>query len=81
MSAQIWTKEDVELARPQGWELREFWCTDKRRLEFQIFKDDKSKIFITDEAARLYVAGRASADALAQKALRLMFNSKLGKKK
>lgn len=76
-----WTKEDIELAAAQGWELRPFWCLTKKRIEQQIFKDDRSKIFLTDEVARQFVAQRVAADKVAHKACRIVFNSKLGKTK
>ncbi len=79
--SKAWTKEDFELAAQQGWELQEIWCETKKRIECQIFKDDRSKVFATDEAARQFVAQRMASDQVAQKAFQLVFASKIGRKK
>lgn len=74
-----WTKEDANLAARQGWECREIYDIAKRRFEHQIFKDDRSKIFLTDEIARKWVVDRMAMDALAQKAFQIVFTSKTGR--
>lgn len=73
-----WTKQDKESAATQGWEVREFWDTLKKRFEYEIFKVDESKIFLTDEAARKFVQDNLTKYKLASKAAHLIFKSKMG---
>lgn len=70
-----WTKEDAAEAAKLGWGLYEVW---EGKLEWIIQRDTASNIFLTDEAARLYVKDRANHnDALCTKAMRLMFHSRM----
>lgn len=74
-----WTETLKNDAAKQGWALTAFWDQAKQRIESQIFKDDVSNIFTTDEAARGYVAEQTKrGDKLATKATQLVFQSKLG---
>jgi len=71
-----WTKADAKQAEPQGWDVFEIW---DNRIEYEIGMLERSKIFLTDEAARAFVAARGKAgDALALKALKIVFVSKCG---
>lgn len=73
-----WTESDQAQAKAQGWGVFEIW--DERVL-YEILRDDNSNIFRTDQDARDYVRDRATAayrDALAWRAWRLVFDSKLG---
>lgn len=73
-----WTKEDSALALPQGWDVYEIW---DGRLTLEIQKDDKSNIFLSDDAAREYVKRRASASSfrcpVCYKAWTAVFKSKI----
>jgi hypothetical protein len=74
-----WTEALKNDAARQGWALTAFWDQAKQRIEMQIFKDDTSNIFTTDEAARGYVAEQTKrGDKLAVLATQSVFQSKLG---
>ncbi len=74
-----WNDQDSKLAQAQGWALYPVWDPGKRREEWVVFADTPSKIFLTEEAARAFVAERAKkGDALATKAIGISFRSKVG---
>lgn len=71
--AETWTEEDQACAHEQGWGVFEIY--DGRRLffEIQLF----GVLFDNDGFARRFVADREKAcDALAIKAMRIVFRSK-----
>lgn len=70
-----WTDADATAAAAQGWNLYEVW---EGKIEWVVQKVDSSSLLSTDEAARIYVAHRAkNNDALAAKAIRIAFNSRM----
>ena len=74
-----WTEEFKNDAAKQGWTMTAFWDQAKQRVESQIFKDDTSNIFTTDEAARAFVAEQVKrGNKLAVIATQAVFQSKLG---
>lgn len=80
-TTENWTLQDKIQARAQGWDLFDVWDQYDAKVEVVIQRDDKSGIFLTDEVARQFVATRAAAnDPLAEKAERLVFHSRIGKK-
>ncbi len=77
-----WDSYDITEAAKQGWILTTIWDLQKARLEAQVFRHEHSNIFTTDEAARAFVALRTKhTDALAIKASKLVFLSRLGANK
>jgi hypothetical protein len=68
-----WTNQDSTAARSQGWDVFEIW---DGRLEYEIQKNDKSNIFLSDEAARLHVKTFSNINDLCRKAWALAFRSK-----
>lgn len=71
--AMHWGEQDKAQAAAQGWGVFEVW---DQRVLYEILRDDNSNIFLTDAAARAYVAARAAArvpDPLARRALQLVF--------
>jgi hypothetical protein len=74
-----WTPENRAAAVTQGWNVYDIWDERKERFEQEVQRDEKSNIFLNDEAARMYVYQRAhGGDALATKAAGLVFRSKVG---
>lgn len=71
-----WSEEEAAAAQKQGWMLAEVW--DGRRLSVEIARDGASNIFLTDAAARTWVATRGVGDLLCRRANLLVFESKIG---
>lgn len=76
-----WTDEDKQAAAKQGWALDTLWDLTKQRVEAEVAKCRDRSAFPTDKDARQFVARAAAAgDALAAKALRIEFHSRVGVK-
>lgn len=77
--ADVWTPADATAAAGQGWELLEFWDSDKQRFDWQVFKRVDYKNFKHDDDARAFVGTNAAHDCEpSAKAMRIIFKSKLG---
>lgn len=71
-----WTKVDEAAALDQGWNLYD--CYDDGKFTKIIQRNDQSKLLETDEKARLFVKMMADKnDALALKAVRIVFQSRM----
>lgn len=72
-----WTEEDMKASSAKGWFLVSVWDPANKRLEYEISAVSKGP-FKSDEEARAFVLAMIkSGDKLAEKAVRIVFISKV----